>query len=600
RTSRFYTGQTAIAFGRLAQGSTFATATSELATLAPRMRQAFAFTDDYARGATVIDLHESIVGNVRQTLLVLFGAVVLLVVIAAANVGNLLVVHTLGRERELTIRRALGATRTRVAQQLFVQGLALAVVGGLLGAMTAVVALAELKRVLPDTLPMLASTSIDVRVLMMSALSTLGAGVLLGLAPALLASRVDPEGVLRAGSAAGGRRAAVIARRILVIGEVAIAMMLTVGASLMVESLWKLSNVNLGFDPRGALTFRVQPSSGQVTGAEQIDTYFRTMTARLAALPGVERVGAAQHLPLTGFNWSGSLEIETQPIDAKAEHPRVVWRAVTGDYFGAMRIPLIRGRDFTSSDTHDAPAVIVINATMAKRFWPGADPIGQWIKIGTGTRNDWATIVGIVGDVRYTAPDVPASVEAYRPNAQAGQSFMHYILRTREPPLTLAPRVRDAIHSLDATVPVAEVRALDDLLSTSMQTRRTVGLLLVAFAVLGVVLGAVGIYGVISYGVAQRTRELGIRVALGALESRLVAMVVDEGARLAAVGIAIGAAGAAIAARALRTLVYGVSTADLALYGVVALSMFIVALIACAAPARRAARVDPLTALRGE
>ena len=600
RSSRFYTGQVAIGFGRLANGASFTTATTELASLAPRMRDAFSYTADYARGATVLDLHESIVGDVRQTLLVLFGAVVLLVAIAAANVGNLLVVHAIGRERELTIRRALGATRARVSQQLFVQGLLLATAGGVLGALTGVFALAELKRVLPDTLPMLASTSIDVRVLLMAAAFTLGAGILLGLAPALLATRVDPEGVLRAGTAAQGRRAAVTARRVMIVGEVAIAMMLTVGAGLMVESLWKLSNVNLGFDPRNALTFRLQPSSGQVTGAEQIDAYFRAMTARLASEPGVVSVGASQHLPLSGFNWSGALDIEAKPLDATAEHPRVVWRAITGDYFGAMRMHLLRGRDFTSSDTRTAPAVLIINATMAKRFWPGADPIGQRVKIGSGTRNDWATIVGIVSDVRFNAPDVPAGTEVYRPNAQAAQVFMHYVVRTREQPLALVPRVRDAVHSLDATVPVAEVRALDDLLSTSTQTRRTIGLLLVAFASLGVLLGAVGIYGVISYGVTQRTRELGIRAALGAVQSRLVAMVVSEGMRLAAVGIVLGAIAALVAARALRTLVYDVATSDALLYAIVAATLFAVAVIACIAPARRAARVDPLVALRGE
>jgi putative ABC transport system permease protein len=600
RSSPFYTGQTGIALGRLADTASFTTATTELAALAPRMRDAFSYTADYARGATVIDLHESIVGDVRQTLVVLFGAVVLLVAIAAANVGNLLVVHAIGRERELTIRRALGATRGRVAQQLFVQGLLLAAAGGILGALTGVFALAELKRVLPDTLPMLASTSIDVRVLVMSAAFTLGAGVLLGLAPALLATRVDPEGVLRAGTAAHGRRTAVTARRVLIVAEVAIAMMLTVGAGLMVESLWKLSNVNLGFDPRNALTFRIQPSSGQVSGAEQVDAYFRAMTARLASEPGVVSVGAAQHLPLSGFNWSGALDIEAKPIDATAEHPRVVWRAITGDYFGAMRMHLIRGREFTTSDTRRAPAVLIINATMAKRFWPDADPIGQRIKLGTGTRNDWATIVGIVSDVRFNAPDVPAKPEAYRPNAQAGQVFMHYVVRTRGKPLALASRVRAAVHSLDATVPVAEVRALEDLLSTSTKTRRTVGLLLVAFAALGVVLGAVGIYGVISYGVTQRTRELGIRAALGAMQTRLVAMVVGEGMRLAAVGIALGAIGAIVAARALRTLVYDVATTDAALYSVVASVLFGIAIIACVAPARRAARVDPLVALRGD
>ena len=278
----------------------------------------------------------------------------------------------------------------------------------------------------------------------------------------------------------------------------------------------------------------------------------------------------------------------------------VTRRAITGDYFGAMRVRLVRGREFTTADTRAAPGVVIINQTMAKRFWPNADPLGQRIKVGSGTRNEWATIVGIVADVRFNAPDVPPAPEAYRPNAQSGQIFMHYVVRTREEPLALAPRVRDAVHSLDASVPVAEVRALDELLSTSTRTRRSVGLLLVAFASLGVLLGAVGIYGVISYGVRQRTRELGIRAALGAVERRIVAMVVSEGMRLATIGIVIGGGAALATARALRTLVYGVGTSDVLLYVTVAAAMLLVAVIASAAPARRAARVDPLVALRGE
>lgn len=600
RTSRFYTGQTALGLGRLRDGVTLATATTELQTLAPRMRDAFNYTADYAQGATVVDLHESIVGNVRQTLLALLGAVVLLVAIAAANVGNLLVVHAIGRERELVIRRALGATRARIARQLFLQGLLLTAAGGLLGALTAVYGLAGLKRLLPDTLPMPASTRVDMTILITSATFTLGLGLLLALAPALLASRVDAEGVLRAGTVARGRRVAVSARRVLIVGEVAIAMMLTVGAGLMMESLWQLASVDLGFDPHGALSFRIQPSSGQIAGPDQLDAYFAAMTARLRDEPGVIAVGAAQHLPLSGFNWSGALDIEGRSLAADAEHPRVVWRAITGDYFGAMRMQLLRGRAFTSADARTSPAVIIINATMANRFWPNDDPIGRRIKIGSGTRNDWATIVGIVRDVRFNAPDVPPTPEAYRPNAQAGQFSMHYVVRTREAPLAVAARIRAAVYSLDATVPVAEVRALDDLLSTSTRTRRTVGLLLVSFAALGVVLGAIGIYGVISYGVTQRRRELGIRAALGALEGRLIAMVMGEGVRLATIGIVIGAVGAAAGSRALRALVYGVSTMDVPLYVTVASTLLGVAMAASAAPARRAARVDPLDALRGE
>jgi putative ABC transport system permease protein len=601
RASPYYTGQTALAFGRLAAGSSPGSATTELGTFVPRMRQAFNYTDDYARGVSVVDLHESLVGDVRSTLLVLLGAVALLVLIAAANVGNLLIVQAVGRERELTIRRALGASRAQLARQLVVQGVLLSLAGGVLGLAGGSLGIRFLKHILPGTLPLLGTASIDWRVLAACTVGTLGAGLLLGLAPALLATGVDPEGVLRAGSAARGRRDASHVRHGLVVVEVAVAMMLVVGASLMAESLWRLSRVDLGFQPQGALTFRIQPSSGQVRGPAQVDAYFRAMTTRLAAIPGVTSVGAAQHLPLSGFNWSGSLDIEAKPIAASAEHPRVTWRSITGDYFQAMRVPLVAGRTFGSGDTRESNPVVIVNAAMAKHIWGSpASALGARIKLGNGTSNQWATVVGVSGDVRYSAPDAPAGMEAYRPNAQAALVFMHYVIRTSARPLSLAGQVRTAVRSLDASVPVAEVRALDDLLSLATKTRQTVALLLASFAALGLVLGAVGIYGVIAYGVSQRTRELGIRSALGASASGVVGMVVGEGARLAAVGIALGMIGALMGARSLGGLVYDVETTDPLLYMVVAVGLAGVAVAASMIPAWRAAHVDPLVALRGD
>jgi predicted permease len=278
----------------------------------------------------------------------------------------------------------------------------------------------------------------------------------------------------------------------------------------------------------------------------------------------------------------------------------VVWRSIVGDYFGTMGIRLLRGRLFTSSDTHDAQPVVVINATMARHYWPNADPIGQRIKLGNGTKRDWATIVGIVGDVRFNAPDTPAGDEAYRPNSQQSLVFMHYVLRTRGDPLSLQRAMHDAVRSLDSTVPIAEVRALGALFDASNATRRTVSVLLVTFALLGLALGAIGIYGVISYGVVQRTRELGIRRALGANESGIVMMVLRGGARMAGLGIVIGALVATLAARSLQSLVFGVTTADPIIYASVASALALVALAASTIPAWRASRVDPLVALRSD
>jgi putative ABC transport system permease protein len=599
-SSPFHTGQTALALGRLTRGVSLEQATTELTTFVPQMRTAFNYADDYGRGATVISLHESLVGNVRGSLLVLFGAVAFLVLIAVANVANLLLVHAAGRRRELSIRRALGASRSQIARQLLVQSLLLAIAGGVAGIGIGVIAMHALKAILPSTIPMLGAANIDMAVLLVSASVTIVAGIVFGMAPALLASRIDPEVVLRAGSSGTSTRGHASVRESLVVIEVALAVVLVSGAGLMTETLWRLSRVDLGFRPHAVMSVRIQPSSGQVKSVGATTQYFDELTRRIAAIPGVRNVGAAQHLPLSGFNWMGKLDIETRPIRTTATHPSVVWRSVVGDYFGAMNIPLLRGRLFTATDTRSAPPVVVINATMAKHFWPDRDPIGERIRLGNGSRNEWATIVGIVGDVRSASPDLPAPDEAYRPNTQQGLVFMHFVIRGSDRPLSIAPQVRAAVRSFDKTVPIAEVRSLDDIFATSTAGRRTVAILLAAFAGIGLVLGAVGIYGVIGYAVSQRTRELGIRTALGAVESRITMMVIGEGLRMTTIGIAIGIVVALVAARSLRALVFGVTTGDPPVYAGVALTLAIVATAAAYFPARRAARVDPLAALRGE
>lgn len=599
-SSPYYTGAIAVGFGRLAPGATFASATSELATLAPRMRDAFHYADDYARGAVVIGLHESLVGDVRRSLLVLQGAVLLLVLIAVANVGNLMLAQAVVRGRELAVRRALGASRARIVRQLLVQCLLLSLAGGLVGVLAGIAGTRALKALLPPTLPRLATVAVDPAVLAVCLALIVIAGIAFGLAPAALAGRVDPEGVLRAGSAGASGRGSGTMRELLIVAEVALSVVLVVGAALMLDTLWQLRNVDLGFQPRGVLTFRIQPTSGQIASPERTTGYFDEITRRLAAIPGVRHVGAAQHLPLSGFNWRGDLQIESHPIPPTATHPSVVWRSVVGDYFGAMSIPLLRGRLFEATDSRDGPRVVVVGATMARHFWPNSDPIGARIRLGHATDGKWATIVGIVGDVRSRAPNEPPTDELYLPNAQAGLQFMHYVVRTDGDPLAFVPLVRAAIRSIDQTVPIAEVRSLGDLYSTSTATSRTLARLLAAFAILGVILGAVGIYGVVSYTVGQRTRELGIRTALGALERRITWMIVGEGLRTTAVGIVIGTAGAALAARALRTLVFGVATSDPSIYGTVIATLLLIAAAAAYVPARRAARVDPLVALRSE
>jgi predicted permease len=564
------------------------------------MRTQFNYPDDYGRGNTVVSMRDGLVGNVRQSLLVLLGAVAFVLLIAGANLGNLMLVAAIGRRRELAVRRALGASRGQVAQQLLVHSVIVAFAGGILGTTIGVFGVRGLKAVLPATLPMLAGVSVDWRVLALSAAVTVLVGLAFGIAPAMLATRVDPDGALRVSSGNAGNRAGATTRQILVVIEIALAMVLVVGAGLMTESLWRLSRVDLGFNPTNVLSFRIQPSSGQVKSPEQIRAYFERMTQSIEALPGVSEVGAAQHLPLSGFNWNADLDIEKNPLPSTAAHPRVVWRSVVGDYFGAMSIPLLRGRGFTTADTRDAPPVVIINDAMAKHFWPGRDPIGERIKIGNASRNELATIIGIVGNVRFASPTEPAGDEIYRPNSQQGLVFMHFVVRSNRDSRSLIPSIRAVIHAQDPTVPVAEVQSMGELYAASTSTPRTIALLLLAFAGVGLVLGAVGIYGVISYAVSQRTRELGIRLALGAMEGRIVSSVMGDGLRMAGIGIVLGAAAAIVASRSLRTLVFGVATTDFGTYVGVAVVLASVALAASYIPARRASRVDPLVALRAD
>jgi putative ABC transport system permease protein len=480
-----------------------------------------------------------------------------------------------------------------------VQSLVMATAGGVVGGAAGIAGTEALRALLATSLPRTGEIHLDMFVVGVTAVATIAAGIGFGIGPALVASSVDPDGVLRANALdAGGHRAGRI-RQWLVVAQVSLATVLVVGASLMVVSLWRLGRVDLGFDPTRVATMLIQPSSGQVRSADAT-TYFEELARRISALPEVERVGAAQHLPLSGFNWNADLEVEGQPIASTAAHPHVVWRSVIGDYFGAMRIPLLRGRLFLPTDTRGAPLVVVVNATMSRRYWPGRDPVGARIKLGSGSRAEWATIIGVVGDVRSQSADAPAPAEVYRPNAQQRLVFMHYVIRTRGNALTAMTRVRAAVRSLDQTVPIAQVRSLEEVVSTSSTTRRTIARLLAGFAALGLVLGAVGIYGVVAYGVRRRTRELGIRAALGAVEGRLTTMVLGEGLRMSSVGIGVGIAVAALATRPMRALLFGVTTLDPLVYAAVALTLAGVAIAATLAPARRAARVDPMIALRSD
>ena len=369
----------------------------------------------------------------------------------------------------------------------------------------------------------------------------------------------------------------------------------------MMRTLWSLSHVDAGFRPSGVLTLRVQPSGERYNTNDERVRYVRTLLERLDALPDVQSTGMIHHLPLAGYAWYANIDLEGRPR-APGEAPlRSGWRVIDGDYFKTMGIPLVRGRAFSESDTRGTTPVVIVNEAFARAAWPGEDPIGKRFTAGNATRgSDAATVVGIVGDVRHISLDVPPEPELYRPHAQSPMGAVTFALRTTGDPLALAGLARQAIIAIDANVPISDVRSMEQVMSESVARPRLIMSLLLVFAGVGLVLGAVGVYGVIAYAVGERRREIGVRIALGAEPGRVAASVVAQGVRYAAVGIAIGLAGSFALTRLMRTLVFGVSTTDPATFVGLSAFLIVVAGLASYLPARDAARTDPMAAMRAD
>jgi putative ABC transport system permease protein len=600
-SSQFFTGQSALGLGRLRAGASAHRAMTELASLVPSIRTQFAFSDDYGRGLRLMDLRESISGSARGPLLAVFGATALIVLIAGANVGTLLLLRGAGREREIVLRGALGASRGRIVRLLLSESLVLSLGGAGLGLAAGALATRLMPRLLPAAFPRRDEIGMDAGVAIAVIAIALLVGLLFGIAPALLAGRLDAQTALRGGRTGdGGSRRGARLRSGLVVAEVALALVLSIGAGLMLRTVWRLYAVDIGFRADHVLTLRLEPDRARVSDPRQRPAYYGEILRRISEIPGVTNVGGSHHLPLSGFNWSGRIEIERRPQPETADLPRTTWRVVVGDYFETMGIPLMRGRLFDGRDTRDAPPVVMINDVMARRLWPDRDPLGERIRVGSGTRNDWATIVGIVGNVRFNALDAPIGNEMYRPILQQSQIFTHLAVRTRGDPLAALPAVRTAVRSVDAGAAISEVAPLADLVDRSIGERRAVTQLLMIFALVGAALGVMGIHGVVAFAVTQRTRELGIRAALGAQRRAIVLMLVSQGARLALAGIALGCIASVAASRSLSSLLFGVSASDPLTYAGLACGMVVVMLVASYIPARRALRIDPVIALRTE
>jgi len=583
---------------RMKKGVTLKQAAAEMVTISAQLAQQYPQTNTGV-SARVKSLHEQLTGDVSEVLWVLFAAVGFLLLIACANVANLLLTKSVGRQREIAIRLAVGAGARRLVRQLLTESVVLFLLGGVAGLAVGMAALRLLLRAAPTGyIPEVISVHLDSRVFGFTFLVAFVTGTLAGLIPALHATRVSFSEMLKeSGSAVAASHG--LARGLLTVGEIAIALVMLVGAGLATRSLVRLLGVQLGFDPRQVVAGRISLPDSRYPKEPQQKAFFRNLLDRVQALPGVVSAGAASELPLEGGS-NGAVVIEGQPA------PKDIWSSplvesctVTPNYFRTMRIPLLGGRDVAETDTPEAPLVAVINETMAHRFWPHQDAVGKRFKQNYPD-SKWITVIGVVGDVREFGLAEPAIPEAYYPESQSTSSELVLVVRTASDPQAQVAAIRNAVHGLDKGLPWYGVQTLSEMVSDSSREKRFVALLLALFAAVALALASVGIYGVVSYSVSQRTREIGIRMAFGAEVRNVLGMVLREGLRLVIAGVAVGLLGAWALSRYLTSILYAVRATDLATYILAALLMTAVALVAALVPARRATKVDPMVALRYE
>jgi putative ABC transport system permease protein len=593
---------------RLGPGVTREQAQSELTAIARRLQSSYPETNAARTGVKVAPLHEEIVGNVRLMLAVVQGAVGLVLLVACANLASLLLARAASRQREMSVRVALGAGRGRLVRQLLTESVLLAMVGGALGLLFAQGAIRAFLALGPTDLPRARGVGLDAGVVAFTVTLTLLAGVAFGLVPALQASRTDQQETLAGGGrGSSGSRRRTRARRALVLSEVALSLVLLAGAGLLVKSFRRLQAVDPGYRTAQLLTLRVSLPRSRYAQRESLAEFHDRLSPRLQAIPGVRAVGAASVAPLTPWRASINFTVEGQPPPAPENVPLANYRAVDEHYFAAMEIPLLRGRAFAAADTVAAVPVAVVNRSLAERFWPGGDPVGARLTIDDTPNKRTVEVVGVVGDVKHYALDEAPSLDVYVPYVQAPQSVAvwlanstSWVLRTSVDPAGLATAVRQAVRSVDAEVAATAIQSLDDALAGTVAPRRFNVLLLEAFALGALLLAATGIYAVTAYLATQRTRELGIRLALGARRAQILSLVMKQGMAPAAGGLAVGLVGSLALARLIEGLLYGVPARDPVTFTLAPLLLAAASAAACSLPAFRATRIDPVRALRVE
>jgi len=580
---------------RLKPGVSVEQASAGMKAIAHRLNEQYPQTNT-DKGVRLAPLHQQAVGKARTALLVLLGAVGFVLLIACANVANLLLARAAGRQKEMVIRAALGASRWRVVRQLLDESLLLAISGGAVGLLLAWRLVELLLLIAPDNLPRAQDIRLDIRVAGFTLAVSLLTGIVFGLLPALQASKINFSEALNVGA----RDAAGLLRRrlrgILVAGEVALAFVLLIGAGLLIRSFVRLTEVDPGFDPRGVLMMDIKPTPAKYTNP-QVTAFYQQTLERVRALPSVEAAAMVDPVPLSGLILSNSFSIEGRPSPTEETFNSPL-RIISPDFFKTFRVPLIKGRLLAESDGANAPPVVVVNESLARIYFANEDPLGERITFNGDTRA--REIVGVVGDVKHSALDEEAKAEIYLPMAQDQKRHMSLAVRASGDPMQMVAAVRGQVWAGDKDLPIFNIRTMEQLMAKSVAPRRFNLLLLGVFALVGLALAAVGLYGVISYTVTQRTREIGVRMAMGAQRADVLRLVVGEGMKLALIGAFLGLCGALALTRLLKTLLFGVSATDPLTFIAIAAALIIVALLACWIPAQRATKVDPLTALRHE
>lgn len=597
------------AWARLKPGLTLSRAEEDLDRAVETIRQEMPSQKDAISlpdfGADLWPMHEQIVGRTQNALLVIFGAVLGVLLVACANVANMLLARTETRLREISLRSALGASRQRLFRQFLTESLALTLLGGFLGAIFCNLCVHLLKAWNPGNLPRIQEIEVDSTVLL-ATLAVVGvASLIFGLTPTLhVGGNRLMDGLKVSNRVSGGRNTNRL-RTTLVIAQLTLAIVLVSAATLFLRSFWNLQQEDLGFDTSSVLTFNLELPGSDYPDQVRVSSFVHELRRRLAQLPGVQAVGAVTGLPLSGRTGDWNFYYEGHELPDDASSPKGDWQVVTPGYFESLQVPVLRGRTFRESDDTGSELVVVINRALAQEYWPGENPLGNRIRMGGNDNNPFISIVGIVGDMRYRAVSDLPRPQIYLPLDQASRSLgigprrsLSLTLRTGADPVTLIGSIRSALQQLDPALPLSNVQTLETIRNRSLGDSRFSAGLLAGFAILALLLGAVGIYGVISYLVARRLPEMGIRLALGARPLEVVSLILGQGLRMALLALPIGLFLAIVSGRVVASLLYQVQAFDAIVFGAIATSLLLVALAACYVPARQASRVDPAKILR--